>query len=271
MTLALAGVGYRYAGAREAAILDIDLELRAGEVVGLTGASEAGKTTLCLVTAGLAPRAIRGMLRGRISIDGEDTDSWPMHRLSQHVGIGFQSPTTQLSQVAGTVFEEVAFGPMNLAVPRDEVVARTWGALEALKIADLAERDPRNLSGGQQQLLAIAGLLAMRPAHLVLDEPTAQLDPAGTRLVTDAIVRLAGTGASILVAEQKTEVIAATASRTVVLAHGRIAMTGATTDVLADPRLAELGVTAPAAVRMRQAGTNAGIPDQLLTRVLADA
>lgn len=271
MTLTLAAVGYRYAGSSEPALLDVDLELRSGEVVGLAGASESGKTTLCLVAAGLAPRAIGGLLRGRIAIDGEDVDSWPMHRLSQQVGIGFQSPGTQLSQVAGTVFEEVAFGPMNLALPRDDVLARTWDALETLGIVGLAERDPRRLSGGQQQLLAIAGLLAMRPAHLILDEPTAQLDPEGTHLVTDALARLAAGGASILVAEQKTDVLAVLTSRMVVLDGGRVVLAGTTDDVLGDPRLPELGVTPPAAVRMRQAAVAAGIDAGVIDGALAGA
>ncbi len=194
MSLELTGVGYRYAGASGAALLDVDLRLGPGEVVGVAGASESGKTTLCLVAAGLAPRTVGGQIRGTILLDGEDVDAWPMHRLSARIGIGFQNPATQLSQVAGTVFEEVAFGPMNLGVPRDEVVSHTWAALETLRIDGLAERDPLRLSGGQQQLVAMAGLLAMRPEHLVLDEPTAQLDPEGTRLVGDAIARLASEG-----------------------------------------------------------------------------
>ncbi|MCA1588428.1 MAG: energy-coupling factor ABC transporter ATP-binding protein [Chloroflexi bacterium] len=271
MTLTLAGVGYRYAGSREPALLDVDLELRGGEVIGLVGASESGKTTLCLVASGLAPRVMGGLLRGRIRVNGEDVDTWPMHRLSEQVGIGFQSPATQLSQVTATVFEEVAFGPMNFALPPDEVAARTWGALSTVGITDLAERDPRRLSGGQQQLLAIAGLLALRPAHLVLDEPTAQLDPEGTRLVTDALARLAASGTAILVAEQKTDVLATLTSRVVVLAHGRVAMSGATEDVLRDPRLGEIGVTPPAAVRLRHAAASAGIDAGLLEEALAGA
>ena len=170
MTLVLTGVGYRYAGSRRPSLLDIDLELRDGTVVGLVGASESGKTTLCLVASGLAPRTVGGQVRGHITLDGEDVDAWPMHRLSERIGIGFANPATQLSQVAGTVFEEVAFGPMNLAVERDEVIERSWLALETLGIADLAERDPQRLSGGQQQLVAMAGLLAMRPEHLVLGD-----------------------------------------------------------------------------------------------------
>ena len=269
MTIALAGVGYRYAGAARPALLDIDLELRDGEVLGLVGASEAGKTTLCLVVSGLAPRTVGGQIRGAITIDGEDVDAWPMHRLSQRVGIGFQNPATQLSQVTGSVFEEVAFGPMNLALPRDEVVGRTWAALESLRIDGLAERDPVRLSGGQQQLVALAGLLAMRPGHLVLDEPTAQLDPAGTRLVADAIERLAGDGASILVAEQKTDLLGAVCSRIVVLDEGRVAHLGAAAAVLADPRLRELGVAEPSLVRLRRAATAAGVPEARVSEALA--
>jgi energy-coupling factor transporter ATP-binding protein EcfA2 len=270
VTLSLSGVGYRYAGATRASLLDIDLELPDGGVIGLAGPSEAGKTTLCLVASGLAPRTVGGQIRGRITLDGEDTDTWPMHRLSQRIGIGFQNPSTQLSQVAATVFEEVAFGPMNLAVPRDEVVARTWTALEALGITDLAERDPRHLSGGQQQLVAMAGLLAIRPEHFVLDEPTAQLDPAGTRMVADAISRLAADGVSILVAEQKTDLLAAVASEMVVLSDGKVALRGRTDQVLANPRLIELGVAEPAAVRLRRAAVAAGLDLTRLDGALGD-
>ena len=271
MTLVLSGVGYRYAGADRPALLDIDLELADGRVLGLAGASESGKTTLCLVAAGIAPRTIGGRIRGTVALDGEPVDDWPMHRLSGRIGIGFQNPTSQLSQVAGTVFEEVAFGPMNLGVPRDEIVERTWTALDALHIDELAERDPRRLSGGQQQLIAIAGLLAMRPAHLVLDEPTAQLDPAGTALVADAITRLSAAGTSILVAEQKTDLLAAVADRVIVLDAGRIALSGTAADVLGGDRLPRLGVEAPSLVRLRRRLAEAGIDAARLSAVTVDA
>lgn len=259
MTLRLAGVGYRYAGATRPALLDIDLELADGVVVGLAGPSEAGKTTLCLVASGLAPRTVGGQIRGRVTLDAEDVDAWPMHRLAERIGTAFQNPSTQLSQVATTVFEEVAFGPMNLGLARDEVIERTWTALDALGIASLAEREPQRLSGGQQQLVAMAGLLAMRPEHLVLDEPTAQLDPAGTRMVADAIARLAADGASILVAEQKTDLLADIAATVVVLDGGRVALHGPASDVLADPRLGELGVAAPSSVRLRSILSASGL------------
>ena len=183
-----------------------------------------------------------------------------MHEVAAQVAIGFQNPATQLSGVTETVFEEVAFGPMNLGVPRDDVIARTWDALASLRIEQLAERDPARLSGGQQQLVAIAGLLALRPRHLVLDEPTAQLDPAGTTLVADALASIAHDGASICIVEQKTDLLAALADRVLVIADGRIAFEGSSGKVLADPRLRELGVAEPAAVRIGRLGREARLP-----------
>jgi energy-coupling factor transporter ATP-binding protein EcfA2 len=271
VSLVLDRVSYRYAGAASAALREVSIELADGEVLGLAGASEAGKTTLCLVASGLAPRTIGGAIRGRVVVDGESADGMAMHELATRLGIGFQSPGTQLSQVAGTVFEEVAFGPMNLGLARDETVTRTWAALAALRIEDLAERDPLRLSGGQQQLVAIAGLLAMRPRHLVLDEPTAQLDPGGTALVATAIARLAADGGSILVAEQKTDLLARICGRVIVLEAGAVALDGAASEVLADPRLAELGVMPPSAVRLRRRAEEAGVETGRLAAAIAGA
>jgi len=265
--LTFESVSYRYAGAARASLQDVSLVIGSGEVVGLVGASEAGKTTLCLVAAGLAPRTVRGTLTGRILLDGTDIAPLAIHELAGRVGIAFANPATQLSGVAGTVYEEVAFGPMNLGLSRSEVIDRTEAALSALKIIDLAEREPALLSGGQQQLVAMAGLLALRPAHLVLDEPTAQLDPAGTRLVAEALARLAVDGASILVAEQKTDLLASICDRVVALDAGRVALDGPAAEVLGDPRLADLGVAAPASVRLRRLADAAGPGPEALTQL----
>ena len=265
--LTFESVGYRYAGAARPSLQDVGLVIGSGEVIGLVGASEAGKTTLCLVAAGLAPRTVRGTLIGRILLDGTDIAPLAIHELAGRVGIAFANPATQLSGVAGTVYEEVAFGPMNLGLSRSEVIDRTEAALSALKIIDLAEREPALLSGGQQQLVAMAGLLALRPAHLVLDEPTAQLDPAGTRLVAEALARLAVDGASILVAEQKTDLLASICDRVVALDAGRVALDGPAAEVLGDPRLADLGVAAPASVRLRRLADAAGPGPEALTQL----
>lgn len=265
--LTLEAVTYRYAGAPRPSLHDISLELHSGEVLGLIGASEAGKTTICLVASGLAPRTVGGTLTGRLLLDGQETATLAMHQLAGRIGIAFASPATQLSGVAATVYEEVAFGPMNLGVPRSELIARTEEALSALRIESLADRDPAQLSGGQQQLVAIAGLLALRPAHLILDEPTAQLDPAGTTMVAAALGALAANGASILVAEQKTDLLAGICSRVVAIDAGRVVLDGPAGEVLADPRLTDLGVAPPASVRLRRAAADRNLPAASVARL----
>lgn len=257
--LELRGVGYRYAGFATPVLHDIDLVLGDGEIVGLVGPNEAGKSTLCLVASGLAPGSIRGTLTGGLWIDGETMASKPLHEFSTRVGIGFQNPATQLSGVTGSVFEEVALGPMNLGLSTRETVERTRAALAALDIEHLAEREPRRLSGGQGQLVVIASLLAMRPSHLVLDEPTAQLDPEGTRLVGEALRALATTGTALLVAEHKTDLLDGLCQRVVVIDDGRIVADGPAAATLEDPTLIGRGVDPPSRVRLATALTARGM------------
>jgi energy-coupling factor transport system ATP-binding protein len=252
--LTLTGVSYRYAGYAKPVLHDIDMTLANGEIVGIVGANEAGKSTLCLVACGLAPGSIGGALTGGgLSIDGNAMAGRPLHEFALQVGIGFQNPATQLSGVTGSVFEELALGPMNLGLRRRDTVERVKTALAILGIEDLAEREPRRLSGGQAQLVVLASLLAMRPAHLVLDEPTAQLDPEGTRLVGEALRGLAATGTALLIAEHKTDLLDELCSRVVVLDGGRIVAEGPTQTVLEDPSLVDRGVDPPARVRLATA------------------
>jgi len=269
--LTLEGVSYRYAGATRASLRDVSLTLRDGEVLGVVGRSEAGKSTLCLVVSGLAPRTLGGTLSGRLLIDGRDAAGRAMHDMASDVAIGFQNPGTQLSGVATTVYEEVAFGPMNLGIGRDQVLRRTESSIDALAIRVLVDRDPDRLSGGQQQLVAIAGLLALAPRHLILDEPTAQLDPAGTRLVSDAIRRLAAGGASILIVEQKVDLLAGVCDRVMALDEGRVTLEGQAESVLANPALHALGVAEPSPTRLRRLATEAGVAARTIEVALSRA
>jgi energy-coupling factor transporter ATP-binding protein EcfA2 len=260
VAIELSTVRYRYAGASKPALRSIDLRLDSGRVLGVAGANEAGKSTLCLVAGGFAPRVIGGRLEGSVRIDGADTTAIPPHELAQRCGLVFQNAATQLSNTTATVFEEVAFGPCNLGVPVPDVIERVWWALRAVGVEDLAPRDPARLSGGQAQLVALASILALRPRYLILDEPTSELDPAGTALVADALARVAReTGAGILLVEHKTDVLARIADEVVVLAEGSVALAGPAGTVLADPRLAGLGVELPARVRLERAVHTAGL------------
>lgn len=263
--LRLRDVGYRYAGFARHVLHDVSLDLANGEIVGLVGPNDAGKSTLCLVASGLAPGSIGGELTGGgLQIDGEPMGGRPLYELATRVGICFQNPASQLSGVAGTVFEEVALGPMNLGLPARQTVERARGALSTLDIEHLAERHPRRLSGGQGQLVVIASLLAMRPPHLVLDEPTAQLDPEGTRLVGDALRRLAEAGTALLVAEHKTDLLAALCDRVAAIDGGRIVDVGPAAAILAEARLADRGVDPPTRVRLERALAARGLDTEVL-------
>ena len=241
--LGLHGIGYRYAGYAVPVLHDIDLVLADGEIVGVIGANEAGKSTLGLVACGLAPGSIGGGLSGTLTIDGANMAGRPLHEFSTRVGIAFQNPATQLSGTSGSVFEEVALGPVNLGLPVAATVARARAALEALRIWDLAQRSPDRLSGGQTQLVAIAAMLALGPRHLVLDEPNAELDPEGRELVSEALRGIASSGTAVLIAEHDLDLLASICTRLVAIDGGRITFDLPITAALRDPRLAELGVS----------------------------
>jgi energy-coupling factor transporter ATP-binding protein EcfA2 len=220
--LELRSVTYRYAGYRRPAIADVSLAVGDGEIVGLVGPNEGGKSTICLVAAGLAPGSIGGELTGQVLIDGIATGPRPADDAAGQIGIVFANPISQLSGIAGTVFEEVALGPLNLGLAVQETVARVRGALAALAIEELALRAPDRLSGGQTQLVAIASILAMRPRHLVLDEPVSELDPEGRGLVATALAGLASGGTAMLIAEHDRDLLASLGARLVAMEHGHI-------------------------------------------------
>jgi energy-coupling factor transport system ATP-binding protein len=260
MALQLAGASFRYPGTPQPVMRAVDLSVERGEVVGIAGANDSGKSTLCLVAAGFAPVTVGGHLDGSVIIDGVETISLKPFELAQRCGILFQNSVTQLSGTSRSVWEEVAFGPRNLGLPLAEVVERVDGALAALGIRALAPRDPQRLSGGEAQLVALGSVLALRPAYLVLDEPTSQLDPQGTRLVGDALAAIAAAGdAGVLLVEHKTDLLARMANRSAILEAGRVALIGATDEVLADPRLPGLGVEPPSRVTLRLAAEQAGV------------
>jgi energy-coupling factor transporter ATP-binding protein EcfA2 len=220
--LELRSVSYRYPGYRRLALDRVDLVVGDGEIVGLVGPNEGGKSTLCLAAAGLAPGSIGGELTGEVRLDGESSAGRPVYELAGRVGIVFANPASQQSGIAGTVFEEVALGPVNLGLSAEMTVARVREALKTLGIEDLALRAPDRLSGGQSQLVAIASILAMHPRNIVLDEPTAELDPDGRRLVADALVSLARAGTALLIAEHDRELLGSLGARIVGIDAGRI-------------------------------------------------
>jgi energy-coupling factor transport system ATP-binding protein len=262
--LSLAGVRYRYAGAGTWALDGIDLEIAAGEVIGVCGPNDAGKSTLCLVAAGLAPASIGGTLEGDVRIGASDSRQIPPYEAAERCGILFQNAATQLTGTTSTVWEEIAFGPRNLGLTVDQIIERVDWAMGLARVEHLAERQPDRLSGGQAQLVALASVLALRPAVLVLDEPTSQLDPAGTRLVGETLARLAESGTALLIVEHKTDLLDVLCQRVVVVESGRIVLDGPAATVLADDRLEGWGVEAPSRVRLDAALRAQGLDPQLV-------
>ena len=221
MTVSLEGLSVRYPGRQEPALDDVSLAVADGEWVGVTGRTGAGKSTLALVTAGLLPRVVPGRIDGRSAIGAIDTVRSSAAETIGLCGIVFASAADQLSGSKPTVREELAFGLENLGVARAEMDPRIEATMDALGIAHLADRDPGTLSGGEQQRVAIASIAAMAPEVLVLDEPTAELDPDGTAAVADMLARLRTSGTTILCVEHDRTLLDA-GDRLIVLERGRI-------------------------------------------------
>lgn len=234
-------VTYRYPLTETPALNDISLTVEAGEFVAVIGPNGAGKSTLCYALSGFVPHFFKGELIGSVRVEGREVRETALSEWVTRVGLVFQNPFNQISGAKYTVYEEVAFGLENLGVPRDEMKARVEEALALTGIRHLAERSPYSLSGGQQQRVALASILVMRPRVLVLDEPTSQLDPIGTREVFSVIRAMSKQGMTVVLVEHKIEWIAAFADRVIALHDGQILRAGAPGEVLTDPSLPARG------------------------------
>jgi energy-coupling factor transporter ATP-binding protein EcfA2 len=251
--LAIERLSVRYPGRREPSLDGVDLDVRGGERVGVAGRTGAGKSTLALAAAGFIPRVVRASLGGRVTIDGIDTAAAAPDALLGRVGIVFATPANQLSASKLTVREELAFGLENLGVPRADMDPRIDATLERLGIGHLAEREPFALSGGEQQRVAIASIVAMGTGVLILDEPTAQLDPAGTTAVADLLEALARGGTAVVCVEHDPSVLGRT-DRLLVLEQGRpvaLDVPGAALVAAAQ----EAGLPLPTLVRLARAAS----------------
>ena len=267
--LHLQKASYAYPGAARESVSDLDLTVAEGEWVGVTGPTNAGKSTLCLLAMGLAPHFFGGRLRGRVEVFGRDSQSFGVVERSAEVGMLFQNPFTQVSGARERVDEEVAFGPECHGVARAEVAERVQEALALVGLEGLEGRHPGDLSGGQLQRLALAGLLAMRPRLLLLDEPTSQLDPAGTAAILGVLDGLYQRGITILLVEHRLERLCELCPRVVAMVSGRILADGEPEEVFNREAVIER-VGAPAYLRLaRDAGLPAPWPVRLPEAVAA--
>ena len=225
------GVGYAYEESPREAVSDINLRIDGGEWVGVTGPTNAGKSTLCLLAMGLAPHFFGGRLRGKVTVLGAESRAVKVIERSSDVGLLFQNPFTQISGARERVDEEVGFGPECHGMSSSEIEERVEEAMGLAGITALAARHPLDLSGGQLQRLALAGLLAMRPKVLLLDEPTSQLDPAGTAAIFEVLSGLHQRGITIVMVEHRLETVCELCPRIVAMVTGRIIADGTPDDV----------------------------------------
>jgi energy-coupling factor transport system ATP-binding protein len=261
MELSLQGVSFAYgkAGRRrrtpaEFALRSVDLTAGAGEFVALAGRSGSGKSTLTQILKGLlVPTS------GRLLVDGIDPVATRRPELYDQIGLVFQYPEHQL--FAATVFDDVAFGPRQQQQDAGTVAAQVAWALESVGLppAQFGERSPFELSGGEKRRAAIAGVLALRPRALILDEPTAGMDLAARRGLFDLLHRLNREGVTVFVVSHDLEEVARHASRLVVLDRGQVAGDGAPLTLLTDRLFLErCGLEAPESLavymRLRELG-----------------
>lgn len=237
----LQNVTYKYPLTDAPALKQVNLQVKEGEFVAVIGPNGAGKSTLCYTIAGFVPHFFKGELTGTVEVAGQDSSKSNLPEWVLNVGLAFQNPFNQISGAKYTVYEEVAFGLENIGVPRDEMKQRVEAALKLTGISDLADRSPYSLSGGQQQRVALTSILVMQPKVLVLDEPTSQMDPIGTREVFSTIRAMAEQGMTVILVEHKMEWIANFADRVVALYDGQILLEGTPQEVLTSELLLDKG------------------------------
>ena len=257
-TIVVAGLTFRYLGTKRPALRDLSLTIPPGQICAVLGRAGAGKTTLCSLLAGFLPTFYDGELSGGVTVDGQDAVALGPEHLVRHVAI---VPSNVLSQISGarfSVFEEVAFSLENMGLERDTIVERAEWALDALGIAHLRDRSPYALSGGQQQRMVIAAALALRPPVLLLDEPTASLDPPGAADLADLLRQLASGGTTVVVAEHAVEWTAALAQRVLLLDDGALVADGTPQTVLGDGGALAHGVALPQAAQIARRLAAAG-------------
>ena len=258
--LRLEGVTLRYPGAADRPALDaVGFEADGGRVHWLCGPLGAGCTSLLMVSAGLAPRYTGGDLAGSVRLLGLDPHGpGAAAELAGRLAFVTATPSLQLSGIAETVLEEVSFAPANLGWPAARIEHQARKALDRFEIGHLADRDPRQLSGGETQRVVLAAMLALEPEVWLLDEAGSALDPAGRRLLGELMLAESRRGALVVVASEDVDAMADRADRLIVLSAGRVVADAGPRDLLATEAAWSLGIGSTGTAELARAAARAG-------------
>ncbi len=249
--LEISNLSFRYPDSPRKAVADFNLAVDEEEIAVLAGPSGCGKSTLLRAVNGLIPHMYSGEYTGSVRVGGMVVGDSTMRDLAQKVGFLFQNPENQIFMF--TVERDIAFGLENLGVPRQEMRERVDEAMRLLDISDLALRAPHELSDGQKQRVALAGVLAMRPRLVILDEPTSLLDPKTAAELVDLVSRLRKElGTTFVVVEHRLDLLVKVADKMVVMSDGRKVLEGTPRDVLFGEEAEGYGVAIPAVTKVQK-------------------
>jgi len=249
--LEISGLSFRYPESPKKAVSDFDLSVPEQEIVVLAGPSGCGKSTLLRAVNGLIPHMYSGDYSGRVRVAGSEVKESTMRDLAQKVGFLFQNPENQIFMF--TVERDIAFGLENLGIPRAEMRKRVNEAMRLLEIEDLALRAPHELSDGQKQRVALAGVLAMNPRLVILDEPTSLLDPKTAAELVGLVGRLRKElGTTFVVVEHRLDLLVKVAGRMVVMNEGRKVLEGTPKEVLFGDEAEAYGVSVPSVTKVQK-------------------
>lgn len=233
---------FTYAAGNAPALNAVTLGVEEGEFLAVIGADNAGKSTLCYALTGVVPHLHKGTVQGSIRVCDEDTQTAGVGGLTRSVALVMQNPSHQLSGVRFTVREEIAFGLENQGVPVKELRERVEKIITDSGLTEIADASPHTLSGGQLQQMTLAAALAGDTPALVLDQPTASLDPLAAQTFFERLGELSRSGKTIVLAEQRLDLIALHANRVIALDKGRVVLDGPPEKVLISPLLPQIGL-----------------------------
>jgi energy-coupling factor transporter ATP-binding protein EcfA2 len=251
-----ADFSFKYLGAETLALRRINLKIEEGEFLVLTGPSGCGKTTLCRAINGLVPQFHRGYIAGNVFVNEKNTRDHSVAELAPTAGLVFQQPENQL--VTLNVEREIAFGPENLGVEVSEIRRRVEELIDMLDLDHLRDKHPHEMSGGEQQRVAIAATLALKPKILVADEPTSNLDPRSAETILELVADLNKRDLTVVLVEHRLDLVSKDASRVVLMDKGCIVADGEPREVLTMDLCQDIGVGIPKAThlykRLRERG-----------------